>query len=144
MSQYKVITLEQYQRKKMFKTLLNRLNQPLPPKTTRFMIRELNHQQFHMYCHNLYQAINQYLLVKRKYNPYFMFDVTLIDDWLVWSYQQILELLQDHHLIYDNQKYNLIQLTTHLFDIGLKQPIEQFTHHEKQRLFQNLIHQNIQ
>lgn len=143
MIQHKIITIEQYQRKKMLKTLLNRVNQPLPPKTTAFMMYELNSQEFHMCCHNLYQAINQYLLIQRKYNPYFSFNVAAMDDWIVWGYQLVLELLHDDQLICDEGKYNLIQLTIHLFEIGSKCSIKSFSQYERQMLFRKLMYENI-
>lgn len=143
MIQHKIITIEQYQRKKMLKTLLNRVNQPLPPKTTAFMMYELNSQEFHMCCHNLYQAINQYLLIQRKYNPYFSFNVTAMDDWIVWGYQLVLKLLHDDQLICDKEKYNLIQLTTHLFEIGSKCSIKSLSQYERQMLFRKLMYENI-
>ena len=139
----KVITIEQYQRKKMLKALLNRVNQPLPPKTTAFMMYELNSQEFHLCCHNLYQAINQYLLIQRKCNPYFTFNVAATDDWIVWGYQLVLKDLHDNQLSYDKQKYNLIQLTTHLFELGTKYAMESFDKFEKQMLFQKLMYENM-
>ncbi|MFW3619474.1 hypothetical protein [Staphylococcus caprae] len=143
MGQQKIITIEQYQRKKMLKTLLSRINQPLPPKTTAFMMYELNSQEFHLCCHNLYQAINQYLLIQRKYNPYFTFNVEAIDEWIVWGYQLVLEFLHDGQFIYDKEKYNLIQLTTHLFEVGSKYSMKSLDQYERQMLFQKLMYENI-
>lgn len=143
MNQHKIITIEQYQRKKMLKTLLSRVNQPLPPKTAAFMMHELDPQEFHMYCHNLYQAINQYLLIQRKYNPYFTFNVAATDDWIVWGYQLVLELLHDSQFTYDKEKYNLIQLTIHLFEIGSKHSMKSLDQNERQMLFRKLMYENV-